>query len=162
MSVVEEDDGIRPDVAALAADRANKLFSYGATIDHEWLKDNLDCKLEPGRLYTVDQVQRHQLAFLSVFDSFRQYMLINYKKFLVSSRGKGYVIALPEEQHERAFESWVRGIRGLNKKTLDAITHVDTTLLTSEAERGRSDVIAKVAGVSQLFTRQVRRGFSLG
>lgn len=110
--------------------------------------------IEPPR--SIADVQRFQLETLGQLDSLRASLLENHRMMLTRARGLGYTVVPPGNQTRLATTIRTREIRNKMRKLVREISHVQVDALTDEQRKENADAIAKVGGLSVMFSKQIR------
>lgn len=124
---------------------ANLTFEYGHLITREWLLQQFSLR-EPSYGSKKD-FEDFAFEFLQDIEEFKRIMLTEHKKLLISVRGRGYRICLPNQQVKETMDAFKRDIdRATGKATLRLI-NINEHLLTSDEIRSRDDSHGRIAAI---------------
>jgi hypothetical protein len=129
----------------------------GDILTHEWIKWALQVPV-PESMEDVDNVQ---WMLLQRVDAFRDWLLIERKTALQSVRGKGYWIVPPNEQARVAAEEWAKMIKRGSDKAAKLLEHARLADMDTESAQRHTDTQIRMAGVSQMLTKQRRDVFKM-
>lgn len=136
-----------------AVAEADRLFNFGDTISLAWLETAFG--IEWPDVATRKQIDRIKLELFSMFDRFREDMLVRHKKALQSIGHGNYRVVEPRDQALYALEETVRGIDRAIRKGESIIDNTRTDLLSPDEMRLHREAGNKLSGMRSLSERQL-------
>lgn len=151
---MKEDNKITFDkIYITAAKEAVEQFDYGDVIPKRWLLNQF--ALEEPKTGTRKDFEDFAFEYLQNIEGFREEMLVNYQMYLVNIRGKGYMIAHPNQQTDLAMTRLKERVSSELIKARDTLTYVNANLLTDEEVKKRDEAQGKIAAIAAFH--QVKR-----
>jgi hypothetical protein len=124
-------------------------FSYGDMVTKDWFIRAIGMEPPaPDARFTIEQINRFELAVLSQFKPFRDAVLEKYQMDLVSDRQGAYIIIAPKDQPERAYRDMTAGIKRELKRGLARIRNVNAARLGAQDRAALMDTMAKAADLA--------------
>lgn len=130
----------------VAAQKADEQFGYGETITKEWLIENF--ALQKPTHGTQRDFDVFAFQYMTNVEGFKEEMLIEYKKYLVALRGKGYLIAQPKEQTDYAMVNLRQSVNSEIRKAIKTLNNVNTMLLSDSDIKKRDEAQGKIAAIA--------------
>ena len=125
-------------------------FNYGDVVTHEWLTTAFDLPVKNGMTY--DEYKERDLRLLNAMNNFRETLLKDHKRYLVSVPGKGYLVVMPDQQTEVVWEAGQKRIFKALKKTKDGLVNINKALLSADEYKKnmvKRSKLAALAGVTR-------------
>lgn len=130
-------------------------FDYGDIITLDWLQKRFD--LYPPERGTARDFNEYQFRFLSAIDSFREALLVDYKRYLKNVRGVGYLVVAVEDHTGVVWDEF-------KNRIYKAISKANSTLLNVNIEKlsvaGRADNCVKLATLAALTSFNKKKVFN--
>ena len=125
------------------ANKAAQEFKYGDTISKQWIIENF--KLKKPSVGTQKQFEDYAFELLGMTEGFKKHLLEIHKMHLVSIRGNGYSIAMPENQADIAMNKLRKSVSSELNKAANIIANINDSLLTDEQAKKRDSEHGRLA-----------------
>lgn len=137
-----------------AAKDAVLEFGYGELIPREWLQVHLDMP-DPAGKVSPDEYRDWAWRWLQRVESFKDCMLRDHKRLLVSVRGTGYRIVRPQEQTGVAMERMASEVRRSMARAMSSLVHINEKMLAMEDAQRNSEARQKLAWLKTVGMKKV-------
>lgn len=128
-----------------AAQEAVAAFGYGDLIPMEWVRDRLEiADLDETARLTVKQHRDLAFDLLRKTEMFKQVMLEQHKRYLVTVRGCGYKVIEPPRQTAAATRKFMQVFHKQYHQTLTALVNINEAALNLEDARENAEAKMKL------------------
>jgi hypothetical protein len=136
-----------------AANAAVEEFTYGSVISKHWLLKQLSLT-EPG-YGSKAEFQNFAFEFMQLVESFKAYLLEEHKMLLVSKRGAGYLIVMPNQQSDVAMARLRGSVQTEIKRAISTLTHINEDLLSLDDIKRRDENQGRIAALSAFSSKRI-------
>jgi len=144
---------INDKVYITAGNKAAVEFNYGSVISKKWLLQEM-ALTEPDYGSKAD-FQNFAFEFMQVIEGFKAHLLEEHKMLLVSKRGAGYLVVMPNQQSDVAMAR-LRGTVGAEiKRAITTLTHINEDLLTQDDIKRRDEHQGRIAALAAFSTKRM-------
>lgn len=138
-----------------AVKEANAIFDYGDTIPSDWLWDSFE--IDKNRKMDYEESRRISLDFMQHMEQFKEELLVEHKKYLMSIPGTGYKVVNPDEQTSAAMERLRKTVTKELRKAGEALEHINTAMMDSSAINHNEEAKGKLAFLRMQTQRKLVR-----
>lgn len=131
-------------------------FEPGELITHDYLWGVFDIRYPTIDSYKnsakfVEDYQSVQFKYMTLVDQLRDGLLEKEFYYLKNIRGDGYVLMLPKEQVQFAYDRALDEIKKSIRVAKSIMLNVRTDAIPPEQIAKNHDMIARISGMQQLF-----------
>ena len=128
-------------------------YTYGDMIKHSWLYEHLE--IEFPQFGEKHEFEAPMFKYMSYLQALQDMLLREHQMYLMNSKGYGYRIVKPGEQADVAMSRFREKIRKETNKAMEALTYINTKLLTDDQIKRKDEAIGKVAALSAFSAKKI-------
>ena len=138
----------------IAGDLIFQTYSYGSVVKKEWLMSHF--KLVEPKLGNAKTFEKFAFRYMECVEGLKKYMLEEYQMLLISKRGEGYLIVLPEHQVEVAMDTLKKSVITEINRAVHTLQNINESRISLNSKRERDEAIGKIAALTAFSRKSFR------